>query len=105
MGLNDSTVFLERISPGIIFLRPPEKLVIEVKSRGRVTFLQWARNGNMFTGVLGQDFTYHGEIYVQEETTQDDMGLYEVNALVDVIYGGQRLQPLELDFVVTLPGN
>ena len=59
----------------------------------------------MFTGVLGQDFTYHGEIYVKMETTQDDIGLYEVNALDDVLSGGQLLQPHELDFIVTPPGN
>ena len=89
----------------MIFLRPPEKLVIEVKSRGRITFLQWARNGDMFTGILGQDFTYHGEIYVKMETTQDDIGLYEVNAFEDVVGGGQLLLPTDLDFIVILPGK
>ena len=59
----------------------------------------------MFTGVLGQDFTYHGEIYVKKETTQDDIGLYEVNAFADVLHGSQQLLPTELDFIVTLPGN
>ena len=59
----------------------------------------------MLTGIVGQDFTYHGEVYVKMETTQDDIGLYEVNALVDVLNGVQRLQPTDLDFIVTLPGN
>ena len=57
------------------------------------------------TGVLGQEFTYHGEIYVKMETTQDDIGLYEVNAFEDIINGGQILQPSQLDFIVTPPGN
>ena len=59
----------------------------------------------MLTGILGQDFTYHGEIYVKMETTHDDIGLYEVNVFEDVVNGGQRLLPADLDFIVTPPGN
>ena len=103
-GRNDSTVFLERISPEVIFLRPPEKLVIEVKPRGRVILVQWSKNVNQLSGTLGVNFAYHREIYVQEETTQADIGLYEVQVFPDAVVG-QRLVPNELDFIVTYPGN
>ena len=85
----------------MIFLRPPEKLVIEVKSRGRVIVVQWTINGNLFSGALGVNFAYHREIYYQEETTQADIGLYEV----DVFQIAQRLLPVDLEFLVTSPGN
>ena len=88
----------------MIFLRPPEKLVIEVKTRGRVLFVQWIINGNSFDGPIGANFSYHREIYVQEETTQADIGVYEVRVFQDVI-NGQLLVPADLEFIVTSPGN
>ena len=103
-GRNESTVFLERISPEVIFFRPPEKLVIEVKTRGRVLFVQWTINGNSFDGAVGANFAYHREIYVREETTQADIGVYEVRVFPDP-FTGQVLLPTELEFLVTSPGN
>ena len=89
----------------MIFLRPPEKLVIEIKSRGRVLFVQWTINGNIFDGAIGVNFAYHREIYVQEETTQADIGVYEVEVFPDLLSGGQLLLPADLEFIVTSPGN
>lgn len=99
-GRNESTVFLERVSPEVIFLRPPEELIIEVKVRGRYIRTLWSKNGNNIATELLHS---NGNIFAVKETTVDDFGLYEVNVLED-IFTGQRLIPTELDFIATNPG-
>ena len=101
---DESTVFLERISPEVVFLRPPEELVIEVKSTGRVIVVQWSVNGNSIPSTVLEGFANHREIYFREETTSSDIGLYEVNIFPDPIFG-QLSIPIELVFIVTSPGN
>ena len=99
-GRNESTVFLERVSPGIIFIHPPEELVIEVKVHGRYIRTLWSKNlNNIETELLYSN----GNIFAVKETTLDDLGLYEVCVLPDVSIG-QRLIPTSLDFIVTHPG-
>ena len=98
-----STVFLERVSPEVIFLRPPEKLVIEVKAIGRFRNVRWFKNGLSVT-LTEANSANHLEIYVRDPTTSDDLTLYEVNLrAADVL--GQRNVPGELDFSVTPPGK
>ena len=73
------------ISPDIIILRPPEKLVLEISNTGRYLFAQWARNGEQagipssgFQPVL-ESFVHFGEVYYAENTTmEEDLGIYEV---------------------------
>ena len=100
-GLNESTVFLERISPEVIFLRPPEELVIELRSTGRVVGIQWTVNGVLILRTVLEGFANHHEIYFRKETSLSDMGLYEV----DIFSIGQFRVPVELEFIVTSPGK
>lgn len=97
MGQN--TIFLERLSPEIIFLRPPEKLVIEVLISGRYGVIQWTINGVLQT----EEYPNYNEIYVREITQETDIGLYEVSATFNPI--NQLVSPGELDFDVIAPGN
>ena len=77
----------ERISPAIIFLRPPEKLVLEMSARGGYNSIVWSRDN----AVLGtsaapaplSEFTNFFEIFVREPTTTSDLGIY------DVVYSGE----------------
>ena len=103
-GREESTVFLERISPEVIFLRPPEVLVIEVKSRGRVIVVQWSVNGARISDSVLEGFANHREIYYRKETMSSDIGLYEVSLFPDILIG-QLLIPFELEYIVTFPGN
>ena len=103
-GRDDSTVFLERISPEVIFLRPPEELVIKVKSTGRVLVVQWVVNAVRIPDSVLEGFANHREIYFRKETTSSDIGLYEVSVLPDPITG-QLIYPFGLEFIVTSPGN
>ena len=96
-----STVFVNRVSPEVIFLRPPERLVIEIKTSGRILSLNWLQNSQPLTRQ--QEFYDHYNIFVRRETTQEDLGLYEVAPLV-VSLPSQRVEPEELDFVVISPG-
>ena len=41
LGRQISTLYHESISPEVIFLHPPEKLVIEVRCRGRYNGISW----------------------------------------------------------------
>ena len=95
---------LERVSPQIIVLDPPEKLVIETRASGGYQWLEWDRNGNGFTIIPGQPFTVtlqelpnFFEIFVREPTTTNDLGVYEAELVVDI---GQT-QAAEIDFAVT----
>ena len=98
-----STVFLEGVSPEVIFLRPPEKLVIEMKATGRYRNVRWNKNGLPVT-FTEANFANHLEIYVRDPTTTDDLTLYEVSLrAADIL--SQRNVPSELDFSVTPPGE
>ena len=95
----------ERVSPRVIVLNPPEKLVLEARGSGGYRQVEWKRNGNVFTGALRQPFTVRVpdefpnffEIFVREPTNTNDLGVYEVDFFINT---GQT-QPPELDFAVT----
>ena len=71
-------VALERISPDIIVLDPPEKLIIETSASGEYRQFEWSRNGTQLS--LSQDeFSNFHEIYVRQPTTTDDLGVYEAD--------------------------
>ena len=107
---NINTIFLENISlaaPEVIYVRPPEKLVIEVTGSGRYQRIVWQRNGftlSSSTPQNPQEFFNHYEIFVRGETTEDDIGLYEVSLF---LYGflNQRLIPADIDFIVISPSE
>ena len=70
----------ERVSPRVIVLRPPEKLVIETRASGGYGQLDWNRNQNPFGSssftVTLQEFPNFFEIFVREPTTANDLGVY-----------------------------
>ena len=86
-------VMLERISPRVIVLSPPEKLIIETRASGGYGQFDWQRNGNAFGTsqfiVTLQEFPNFFEIFVHEPTNASDLGVYEVDVA------------LEVDFTVT----
>ena len=86
---------LERISPRVIVLDPPEKLVLETRASGGYSQFDWTRNGNPFSAAL-QEFPNFFEIFVREPTTADDLGVYEVELGV-----GSGSQVPEVVFTVT----
>ena len=94
---------LERVSPQVIVLDPPEKLVIETRASGGYWQFDWQRNGSPFTLAQGQPFTItlqefpnFFEIFVREPTTTNDLGVYRVDIVINT--GPQASQ---VDFTVT----
>ena len=82
--LYTGAVMFERVSPRVIVLRPPEKLVIEIRASGGYGQLDWARNQNPFGSssftVTLQEFPNFFEIFVREPTNPSDVGVYEAEA-------------------------
>ncbi len=78
---------LSSITPQLIIIEPPERLVIEVQTSGAYDVINWARNGYSYTfndpdfPISSDRFFYFYEAYVREPTSMDDLGLYEVNVL------------------------
>ena len=70
-----STLYLENISPMVIILHPPEKLVIEVRCRGRYHGIYWNKIGASVDRSL---LSNHDEIYAIGSTTEVDYGFYQV---------------------------
>ena len=94
---------LQRVSPQVIVLDPPEKLVIETRASGGYQQFDWVKNQNPFTLSQGQPFTVtlqefsnFFEIFVRDNTTANDLGVYEVD--LALITG---LQAPEIDLTVT----
>ena len=94
---------LERVSPRVIVLDPPEKLVIETRASGGYRQFDWTKNNNPFTLALGQPFTVtlqefpnFFEIFVRDTTTANDLGVYEV----DLVLNTGRQVP-EVQFAVS----
>ena len=92
---------LERVSPQVIVLDPPEKLVIETRASGGYQMFDWTKNENEFTLAQGrpftvtlQEFSNFFEIFVREPTTADDLAVYEVE-----LVGGTQVP--EIEFAVT----
>ena len=97
----------------VIILRPPEKLVIEVRISGEYEVHFWRRNENLFgtTGnfqvMLPDEFPNFFEIFVRDNTTDDDLGIYQVqpaltsaNSQTHVVIPGTD----GVDFAVIAPG-
>ena len=102
---------LERVSPELIILDPPEKLVIETRASGGYRRIQWAKTGHPFSPVrsdpffvrLPDEFSNFLEIFVREiMTVNDTYGAYTVELLVT---GSGQIQATPLNFFVTPYGE
>ncbi len=104
------TVRIERVSPEIIILRSPEKLVIEVRVSGEYELLFW-RKGTMSTfipgGILPQEFPNYFETFVRDNTTAGDEGFYLVQPQFK--FGTSQTHVITptggIDFGVIAPGT
>ena len=114
-GCNYSLLFctgdnmLEKISPRVIVLEPSEKLVLETRASGGYQQFDWTRNGNEFRTIENtqslspfivtlEEFSNFFEIYVRDNTTVSDLGVYEVELALGT---GQTGQAPEVEFTVT----
>ena len=105
------TVIIERVSPAVIILRPPEKLVIEVRTSGEYQVHFWRRNENLF-GTSGNfqvmvpdEFPNFAEIFVRDNTTVDDLGIYSVQPTLTTANSQTHvIIPYTVDFAVIAPG-
>ena len=99
-GATFSSIFIEEISPRLIFVRPPETLAIEVSVKGRYARILWHRNG---TSVSMSSLSNFNELYVVQATSTLDFGHYQVipNTIATTL---QLVRPAELSFIVTSPG-
>ena len=87
--ISGETRTIERVSPSsIIILRPPDKLVLEVRAAGRYTLIVWRRNGVTFSvapntkfSLTFQELPNFFEIFVREPTTRDDLGVFTAELL------------------------
>ena len=100
-GRQINTLYLESISPEVIFLHPPEKLVIELRCRGRYTGISWERPAASVDRSL---LSNHDEIFALEKTTEADYGLYQVVLLPSPPSFQDIIPDSILDFIVTAPG-
>ncbi len=92
-------LFLEAESPTTIILRPPEALVLQVRTSGRYLSIQWVVNGVIPT--TPERFVHFNEVYIRGTTTVSDLGLYEVSLALN---SGQQA-PDEVEFLVIESGN
>ena len=99
------TNMLERVSPPVIVLDPPEKLVIETRASGGYQRFDWLRNGSLFSSspsapfhvVVPREFPNFFEIFAREPTTTNDLGVYQA----DLQPSSGQTQAPAADFVVT----
>ncbi len=79
--ISGNNICIERVSPEVIILRPPKKLVIEVRVSGEYEVLFWYK-GAIATFIPGQmrpqEFPNYFETFVRDNTTADDEGFYSV---------------------------
>ena len=93
---------LERISPRVIILDPPKKLVLETRASGGYRQFDWTKNGHVFTIAQGQPFSItlqefpnFFEIFVRDNTSTNDLGVYEADLILNTG------QVPAVDFIVT----
>ena len=71
---------MEALSPPLIILKPPEKLVLEIQTSGRFFALEWHKDGN-YLGFSTPSFTHFGEVYYVENTRAVHVGRYEARLI------------------------
>ncbi len=80
--ISGANIFIERVSPEIIILRPPEKLVIEVRVSGDYEVMFWCKttiSAFIHGQMRPQEFPNYSETFVRDNTTADDEGFYIVH--------------------------
>ncbi len=80
-NFSGTTIRIERVSPEVIILRPPEKLIIEVRVSGDYEVLFWRKetiNGFIPGQMRPQEFPNYFETFVRGNTTADDEEFYIV---------------------------
>ncbi len=104
-----TAIRIERVSPEVIILRPPEKLVIEVRLSGEYEVIFWRKGtgSNFIPGqMLPQEFPNYFETFVRDNTTADDEGLYIVHPqFKSGTTQTHTLIPVGIDFGVIAPGK
>lgn len=100
--VSGQTLRFEPVSPLVITIQPPEKLVLEVRATGGYRFIQWERN-EILQGFPGfnppaESFVHFSEIYVVNNTTMADLGTYAVTLNPSL---GQRI-PDQIHFTVNV---
>ena len=65
---------IEALSPPIVFLFPPNKLVLEIEASGRYHFIAWFKDSRQI--IDSSLFHHFKEIYLVENTTVDLVGSY-----------------------------
>ncbi len=105
-----TTIHIERVSPEVIILRPPEKLVIEVRVSGEYEVIFWRKGtgSNFIPGQMRpQEFPNYFETFVRDNTTADDEGFYSVQPQFK--FGTSQTHALTpsggVDFGVIVPGK
>ena len=105
-----STLRTERVSPEVIILRPPEKLVIEVRVSGDYEVLLWniSYYGQAIPELMEpQELPNFYETFVRDNTTIEDEGIYTVTPQFK--FGTANLYTLipsgGVDFAVIPPGR
>ena len=74
------------MSPPVVFLTPPEKLVLEVRTSGGYDFIAWNKVGDSsFRQSLSELVNFH-EVFVRQPTTTSEYGTYRA---VYPIEGGE----------------
>ena len=102
------TLSVVAVSPSIIILRSPEKLVLEITPSGRYCFPTWLRNGiafgsSGFENTQSRGIVDFGDIYYSDSTTEEDLAEYEVS-LNPAPSSGQAI-PDRITFTVIAPGT
>lgn len=75
----ETTPTVKRLSPPVVFLTPPEKLVLEFSSYGNFEYLVWHRDRRALASdnlAHNSEFTHFLEVYAREPTTNIDFGEY-----------------------------
>ena len=114
MGLKPftgDTVIIESVSPAVIILRSPEKLVIEVRTSGEYQVHFWFKNENLFRTsgfqvMFPDEFPNFFEIFVRDNTTDDDLGIYRVQPTLTIANSQTHavIPGAGVDFAVIAPG-
>ena len=102
------TLSVVAVSPSIIILRPPEKLVLEITPSGRYFFTSWSRNGisfgaSGFQSTSSRGIVDFGDVYFSGSTTEEDLAEYEV--VLNPSPSSFQPIPDRITFTVIAPGT
>ena len=95
---------MEVLSPSLMILKPPEKLVLEVQTSGHFFALEWRKDSNYLgsPGFSTTSFTHFSEVYYVENTSAVHMGRYEARLIP--FKNSAQMPPSPIIFDVLLHG-